>query len=99
MTEETQDRRKTGEMERHVQTVALALITALLLWGAATLREMYDAQIQQREAIEAVRSEMGDLKAEVKDVRQQLAQLPTQREIDARLEAINRRLDALEDQS
>ena len=86
-------------MERHVQTVALALITALLLWGAATLREMYDAQIQQREAIEAVRSEMGDLKAEVKDVRQQLAQLPTQREIDARLEAINRRLDALEDQS
>lgn len=86
-------------MERHVQTVALALITALLLWGAATLREMYDAQIQQREAIEAVRSEMGDLKAEVKDVRQQLAQLPTQREIDARLEAINRRLDALEDRS
>lgn len=93
---ENDERRKYGEMERHVQTVALALITALLLWGAATLREMYDAQIEQREAIEAVRSEMGDLKAEVKDVRQQLNQLPTQRELDARFETMSRRLDALE---
>lgn len=93
---ENDERRKYGEMERHVQTVALALITALLLWGAATLREMYDAQIEQREGIEAVRVEMGDLKAEVKDVRAQLAQLPTQREIDARLDSINRRLDAVE---
>jgi hypothetical protein len=95
MSEET-NRRKAGEMERHAQTVALALITALLIWGGATLREMYDAQIEQRAAIEDVRGQMGDLKAEVKDVRQQLAQLPTQREIDARLESINRRLDALE---
>ena len=94
MSEE--NRRKAGEMERHAQTVALALITALLIWGGATLREMYDAQIEQRAAIEDVRGQMGDLKAEVKDVRQQLAQLPTQREIDARLESINRRLDALE---
>jgi cell division protein FtsB len=91
-----ENRRKAGEMERHAQTVALALITALLIWGGATLREMYDAQIEQRAAIEDVRGQMGDLKAEVKDVRQQLAQLPTQREIDARLESINRRLDALE---
>lgn len=90
------NRRKAGEMERHAQTVALALITALLIWGGATLREMYDAQIEQRAAIEDVRAQMGDLKAEVKDVRQQLAQLPTQREIDARLESINRRIDALE---
>ena len=89
-------RRKAGEMERHAQTVALAVITALLIWGGATLREMYDAQIEQRAAIEDVRLQMGDLKAEVKDVRQQLAQLPTQREIDARLESINRRIDALE---
>jgi TolA-binding protein len=91
------NRRKEGEMERHAQTVALALITALLIWGGATLREMYDAQIEQRAAIEEVRVQMGDLKAEVKDVRQQLAQLPTQREIDARLESINRRIEALED--
>ena len=91
-----ENRRKAGEMERHAQTVALALITALLIWGGATLREMYDAQIEQRAAIDDVRGQMGDLKAEVKDVRQQLAQLPTQREIDARLESINRRLDALE---
>jgi hypothetical protein len=90
------NRRKAGEMERHAQTVALALITALLIWGGATLREMYDGQIEQRAAIEEVRVQMGDLKAEVKDVRAQLAQLPTQREIDARLESINRRLDALE---
>ena len=91
------NRRREGEMERHAQTVALALITALLIWGGATLREMYDAQIEQRAAIEEVRVQMGDLKAEVKDVRQQLAQLPTQREIDARLESINRRIEALED--
>ena len=90
------NRRTAGEMERHAQTVALALITALLIWGGATLREMYDGQIEQRAAIEEVRVQMGDLKAEVKDVRAQLAQLPTQREIDARLESINRRLDALE---
>lgn len=91
------ERRKTGVMERHVQTVALAVITAGLIWVGGTLQQMYDAQIEQREAIDAVRTEMGDLKAEVKDVRTQLAQLPTQREIDARLESINRRLDALED--
>lgn len=94
---ENNDRRKAGDMERHAQTVALALITAILIWLGATLREMYDGQIEQRAAIEEVRVQMGDLKAEVKDVRQQLAQLPTQREIDARLESINRRIEALED--
>lgn len=89
-------RRKQGDMERHVQTVGIGLITIALAWVGQTMREMYDAQIEQRAAIEEVRVQMGDLKAEVKDVRAQLAQLPTQREIDARLESINRRLDALE---
>jgi len=88
MSEET-NRRKVGAMERHIQTIALGLITAALVWVGGTLQTMYDAQIEQRVA-------MDELKAEVKDVRTQLAQLPTQREIDARLESINRRLDALE---
>lgn len=96
MSETEIDWRKAGTMERHAQTVALALITTGLIWVGATLREMYDGQIKQRAAIDDVRAQMGDLKAEVKDVRAQLAQLPTQREIDARLESVNRRLDALE---
>jgi hypothetical protein len=39
---------------------------------------------------------MADIKTEVKDVRDKLAQLPTQREIDARFDALNRRVEALE---
>jgi vacuolar-type H+-ATPase subunit I/STV1 len=91
-----EDRRKTGAMERHAQTVALGLITAILVWVGATLREMYDSQIEQRQAIDGIREQMADIKTEVKDVRDKLAQLPTQREIDARFDALNRRVEALE---
>lgn len=91
-------------MERHAQSIGIAVIVGLLFWGGRTLNRMYDAQIEQSGAISrqsldinAVRAEMGDLKAEVKDVRQQLKQLPTQRELDARFETMSRRLDALEE--
>ena len=97
MSEENDERRKAGAMERHVQSVGIGLITLVLAWVGTTMQGMYDSQIEQRAAIEDVRAQMGDLKSEVKDVRQQLAQLPTQREIDARFESMNRRLEALED--
>ena len=74
----------------------IGLMTLALAWVGATLRSMYDAQIEQREAIEAVRADMTDLRTEVKDVRAQLGNVPTQREIDARFDSMGRRIDTLE---
>jgi len=80
---------KRRTFEQHVQTVALALITAGLIWVGATLRDMYDSQIQLQE-------QMIGMKADIRDVRTQLDEVPTHREIDARLEAVDQRLDNLE---
>jgi len=89
MSEAVEDRRKRGERERHLQTVALACITAGLLWVGSTMREMYDNQLKQQVT-------MAEMSTQIKDVRQQLATLPTQREIDARFDGVTRRVDALE---
>ena len=79
-----------------VQTVGIGVMTVALAWAGGTLRQMYDAMIEQREAMTELRSDLTEMRGEVKDIRQQLAQVPTQREIDARFDAFGRRIEALE---
>lgn len=79
-----------------VQTIGIGVMTVALAWAGGTLRQMYDAMIEQREAMTELRSDLTEMRGEVKDIRQQLAQVPTQREIDARFDAFGRRLDRLE---
>ena len=85
----TEDKLRRNEIERHFQTVALALIIAVMMWVGGTMRSMYDAQIEQRVSMEQMRLEM-------QAMQKQLAQLPTAREIDARFEATHRRLEIVE---
>jgi len=87
---------KKVEVERHIQTVGIGLITIALAWGSSTMRQIYDAQLEQSLAIESIKASMVDLKADIKDVRGQLASVPTNREVDARFEHLNSRVIQLE---
>lgn len=99
------DARKENNVtiERHAQTVGIGLITLALAWGGSTMRQMYDAQIAQKVAIDNIQNSMVDLKADIKDVRDQLAEVdarfkdvPTNREVDARFDSVVQRLNSLE---
>lgn len=91
------DPRSPGHvLERHAQTIGIGLMTLALAWVGGTLRSMYDGMIEQKSAIEELHADMSDLSAQIRDVRGQLAQVPTQREIDARFDGLGRRIEALE---
>jgi len=90
--------RRGSALERHAQTIGISLITIALVWVGATLRDMYDAQITQREAMLSMQTGMDEIKLELRDVRAKVIAMPTNREIDARFDAMGRRIDALERQ-
>lgn len=91
------DPRSPGHaLERHAQTIGIGLMTLALAWVGGTLRSMYDGMIEQKSAIEELHADMSDLSVQIRDVRGQLAQVPTQREIDARFDGLGRRIEALE---
>lgn len=92
----TADKESKVTIERHVQTVGIGLITVALAWGGSTMRQIYDAQIAQKASIESIQNSMVDLKADIKDVRDQLANVPTNREVDARFENLTRRVELME---
>ena len=97
MTDPQHDPRTNGHvLERHAQTIGIGLMTLALAWSGSTLRQMYDAQIEQKTAIAELHADMADISVQVRDVRGQLMQVPTQREIDARFDALGRRIEAIE---
>ncbi|WP_287278859.1 hypothetical protein, partial [Ralstonia sp.] len=71
-------------VEHHIQTVGIGLLTVALAWSGSTLRAMYDSMIESRAQMNDLASDLGEMRAEMTGIRQQLTQVPTQREIDAR---------------
>ena len=82
--------------EHPIQTVGIGLLTVALTWSGSTLRAMYDAMIASRVQMTDLASDLSEMRAEMTSIRQQLAQVPTQREIDARFDSLGRRIDKLE---
>lgn len=92
----TQDRRKQGAMERHIQSIVQAVIVALLLWVGATLLDV------QKATIEATTS-LVEVKNQISQINSRFDRYPTRDEVEARFETANNaridlshRVDALE---
>ena len=92
----TPAQRKSLIAEHHVQTIGIGLMTLALAWAGGTLRQMYDAMIDSRNQMTELSSDLAEMRVEMTGIRQQLALVPTQREIDARFDAQGRRIDKLE---
>jgi uncharacterized protein YlxW (UPF0749 family) len=99
------DRRADGAIqennvtwERHAQTVGISLTVLALAALGTTMKDMYNSQIEQRKSLEVIQTSMSDLKDEVRDIRNRMAAVPTNREIDAKFDTVYRRLDNLEDE-
>jgi hypothetical protein len=99
------DRRADGAIrenkvtwERHAQSIGISLTVIIVVAIGGTVRDMYNSQIEQRKSLEALNSSLTDLKEEVRDIRDRMAGVPTNRELDARFEAVYIRLDDLEDE-
>ena len=88
--------RKGLILEHHIQTVGIGLLTVALAWAGSTLHAMYDAMLESRGQMQDLASDLGEMRAEMTGIRQQLSQVPTQREIDARFDGLGRRIEALE---
>lgn len=84
--------------ERHAQSVGISLTVLALAALGTTMKDMYNSQIEQRKSLEVIQTSMSDLKDEVRDIRNRMASVPTNREIDAKFETVYRRLDNLENE-
>jgi hypothetical protein len=84
--------------ERHAQSIGISLTVIIVVAIGGTVRDMYNSQIEQRKSLEALNSSLTDLKEEVRDIRDRMATVPTNREIDARFDSVYRRLDDLENE-
>ena len=97
MTEPTTtSQRRALIAEHHIQTIGIGLLTVALAWAGSTLHAMYDAMIESRGQMQELVADLGEMRAEMTSIRQQLSQVPTQREIDARFDSLGRRIDKLE---
>ena len=92
----TPAQRRSLIAEHHIQTVGIGLLTVALAWAGSTLHAMYDAMIESRGQMQELVADLGEMRAEMTSIRQQLSQVPTQREIDARFDSLGRRIDKLE---
>lgn len=93
----TSPRQRRGWLtEQHIQTIGIGLVTVALAWAGSRLHVMYDSMIESRGEMATLSRDLGEMRHEMTSIRQQLMQVPTQREIDARFDAHGRRIDALE---
>lgn len=95
-TQEDGRQRRGLILEHHIQTVGIGLLTVALAWSGSTLHAMYDSMIESRAQMNDLASDLGEMRSEMTGIRQQLTQVPTQREIDARFDGMGRRIEALE---
>lgn len=90
------DRTWVHTLERHAQSIGIALLVLGIGWAGSTLRSMYDAMIESGPMTAEIQGDMAELTVELRAIRTELARVPTQREIDARFDALGRRVEALE---